>query len=491
MSNSKIDLFDLIKRILHQWKFILVVMLVCGLVFECFGYARAYMDYRREADSANQEDKPSDQYVQVLENEEAGLTEREISEVQVAADAYPLYMRQYQEDLLYCQNAVKMQLDANSVPTYTMHYAITGADVDNQVIDHIASTMEEWVVNEETCEEIRETLGWDVALSYIEDLIEIKTEEDTDESVTIVVDSDTGDHVTVQIQSPTKDECQSMAEIVKNHISQETTNLQDRYGSFELDLLTETYAEKVDYDLRSFQEGRYTALNNLRGSISGLPSSMTDDQKDYYYDLIAYHAALESEKEALAGEEDAEEEIAEEDAAAIAKPGIIRWRFIILGLLLGLILACGYILLRYLLASHLRVKEDMEDTYHVPMLGYFPVSEKRQRFTKEERIEMICAGIRVAAQKDDMKSIYLTGTAGDGESEQIIEQIQASLADSDVQISSGRDVACDPASLEQMTASDGVVFVERVDRSPYADIQKEVELCQTYNIPVIGSVVIE
>ena len=58
-------------------------------------------------------------------------------------------------------------------------------------------------------------------------------------------------------------------------------------------------------------------------------------------------------------------------------------------------------------------------------------------------------------------------------------------------ICQGKSVVYDPESLERMVSADGVVLVEMVDASPYADIQKELELCKMYKIPVIGSVVLE
>ncbi len=496
MGNAKIDLIDLIRRILHQWKLIVIVALVCGIIFEGIGYARAYLDYRQELQGAEakeqEEEHLADQYLGDLEGMEKDLTEREITEAQTFATMYPVYLAQYEEELRYCQNAVKMQLDANQVPTYMLHYTTSEFDTDSQMASRIVLVLSDIIQSEAVCQEIRTALGWDTEIGYIEDLIDVETEgtlSSEDDSVLNILNSES--QVTIKIQAPSKEECETIAGVIKTYIDQNSLELQDIYGEFEMTLFSETYVEQADNTLRSYQDGRYSALNTLRGAINSLTAGMTEDQKEYYYTLVSYNLAENGEEEPVPEEEETAEEESAEEENVVSPPEIIRWRFIILGLILGIILACGYIFIRYILAKNLRVKEDLEDTYHVPMLGYLPPDGKRQRFTREERMEMICAGIRVAIQKAGLKSVYLTGTAGDGESDQIMEQIEAALADSGAQISSGRDVSCDPASLEQMTASDGVVFVERIDRSPYADIQKEVELCQMYNVPVIGSVVIE
>ncbi len=488
MDNVKIDLFDLIRRLLHQWKFILIVTLICGLVFEGIGYARAYLDYRQELRGVKEEEEANlaDEYLSDLEDMEEDLTEREIAEAQSAAAAYPSYISQYEKELLYCQNAVKMQLDSDNVSTYTLHYMITSSDTDTQIENLVTSVISDMIINDETSEEIRIALGWDDELSYIEELIEVETGGIVSENDTVLGMLTTMNQITIQIQAPQEEDCRTMADIIKTRITQGTAGLQETYGEFEILLLNESYAVKSDNDLRSYQDNRYSALNTLRGAVNSLTSGMTDDQKEYYYTLVSYGIVENGEEDEFALEEEEEE-----SETAVSAPGIIRWRFIILGLFLGVVLACGYILLRYIFSKNLRVKDDLEDAFHIPTLGYIPLKGKRQRFTREERMEMICAGIRIAVQKADLKNIYFTGTAGDGESEKVMEQMQEALADCGAQVSSGRDVACDPASLEQMTASDGVVFVERVDRSPYADIQKEVELCQMYNVPVIGSVVIE
>ncbi len=488
MDSVKIDLFDMIRRLFHQWKFILIVTLICGLVFEGIGYARAYLDYRQELQGVKEEEEANqaEEYLNDLEDMEEDLTEREIAEAQSAATAYPGYMAQYEKELLYCQNAIKMQLDPNGVPTYTIHYTISSADPDTQIENLVASVVSDMIINEETSEEIRNAVGWNTELSYIEELMEVEAGGIISSDDTIMDILNTVNQITVQIQAPNKEACETIAGIIKARIEQSSQQLMDTYGEFELTLISETYVEEADNTLRSYQDARYSALNTLRNSVNSLTSGMTENQKEYYYTLVSYGIVEKGEEEEFV----LEEEEAESETV-VSTPGIIRWRFILLGLAIGFVLACGYVLLRYLLSNNLRLKDDMEESFHVPILGYFPENEKRQRFTKEERLEMICAGIRIAMQKVDMKNVFITGTAGDGESKQIMEQIQEALSDTGAEIFIGKDVVYDPSSLEQMTASDGVVFVERVDRSPYADIQKEVELCQMYHIPVIGSVVIE
>lgn len=48
-----------------------------------------------------------------------------------------------------------------------------------------------------------------------------------------------------------------------------------------------------------------------------------------------------------------------------------------------------------------------------------------------------------------------------------------------------------PKALETMLNSEGIVLVERIGKSKFVDINKELEYCKRYDIPVLGCVIIE
>ncbi len=497
MDEVTINLLDLLRRILRSWKFLLICMLVGAVLVDGAGYARAVMR-SQESEPDAQEEAAS------LEELKEGLADRQIVEAEAFAEVYLTTMEHYEKELAYVENSLKMQLDPNCVPTLTVQFFIDSSRQPETMTGDVVASYAAIATSEDVCKEILTKLGWDTEAAYIAEMITVdegatvnsssvaNTETDSTANASVSLNMSVTNLLTVTVTAEEKADCETMMDIIEQTLQEETGELQEIYGNFDLTLLQRQYTEKADDELLAYQESRISGLNTLRSTIGNLTNNLSDEQLDYYFALI-------EEEVADLDEDLVKEEIPVEEPAVVSSPEVLNIRYILLGLFLGLVAACAWILLRYILAPYLRVKDDLEEVYHFSLLGSLPAGDKKgflnnddgNKYTPEERLEMICAGIRIAAEKENMQSIYLTGTAGDEKSRQVMEQIRESLQGQGVTASCGRSVVCDPASLEAMTASDGVVFVEQIDHSPYADMKKETEFCEMYHVPVIGAVVIE
>ncbi len=509
MEEVTINLIDLIHRILLRWRLILIWLIIGAVLGNCVGYLRALRRYQDEKEETalveNESETPSDEQTKVSADD-YDLTDQQILSVQSAVDAYILMQRNYDIDIDYYKNSVKMQLDPNSVPTVTLQYYVDinqeGKDASSSVQDltsDIRISLSEKILGEDVCQKIEEELSWEVDPAYIQELIttDIWNEEDTEQGSHISFNN-LSDLLTIQVVAPEKNDCMAIGTCIKDAVNEGIDELQKVYGDFNLTLVQEQYMEKADADLLTYQQEKYSDLNGLRYSMDALTSYMTNDEEEYFEALISDQLLRD---EALMNEE-----MTEQISSA---PSPIRTRFLLLGAFLGVVIACGYLFLKYILAKNLRIKDDLEETYHMPLLGTIETEKKQPKFlgfidrwinswfagkgnhyTNDERLEMICAGIRIAAEKAQMKNVYLTGTSNDDESQIWMQQMIDKLSGS-IGISGGKSIVYDPLSLEDMTSSDGVVFIERVDYSPYEDLQKETELCKMYDTSIIGSVAIE
>ena len=48
----------------------------------------------------------------------------------------------------------------------------------------------------------------------------------------------------------------------------------------------------------------------------------------------------------------------------------------------------------------------------------------------------------------------------------------------------------DPSVIDEIVSSDGVILFEKIGKSLYEDIAREIELCNNYGVPILGTVVI-
>lgn len=497
MEEMTISVKDLLLRILLKWRMILVWMLIGAVVLDGVGFVRSARAARQAREAVTTPEEDEEQMLLAVSEAEEKLSAREAAEVKTAVGTYLSYQKEYQNALAYNTNSIRMQLDPNSVPTMTVQYyidnhyqavypVIEARDTTSDIITSFSSK----VTNTTVCEQIVEELQWDIDSAYVQELITASQFAD--------------DILTISVMGQDQDVCEKMMAIIQQVVESETAGLKALYGDFDIAVLHKQYYEGASSMLLTAQQTQVSGLNNIKTAMNNVVSNMTEDQKAYYA------ALLDKETAGEAADEGEQEDEAEAAPSATPQANVISLKYILLGAFVGVFLACCWIAFRYLIAGALRVKDDLEEVFGTPLLGSLTVSDVgnrflgqidrfivalfaggRPKFSEEERIEMICAGIRIAAQKADMQSVYVTSACHDEKSEQIRELLCDKLQGEVKTIGQGKSVVYDPESLERMVSSDGVVLVEMVDGSLYADMLKELELCKMYKIPVIGSVVLE
>lgn len=497
MEEMTISVKDLLLRMLLKWRMILVWMLIGAVALDGVGYIRSSRAAKQAQEVLQSSGDEEEQMLLAVSEAEEKLSAREVAEVNTAVGTYLSFQKEYQNTLNYNTNSIKMQLDPNSVPTMTVQYyidnhyqavypVIEARDTTADIISSFASK----VTNTKVCEQIVEELQWDIDSAYVQELINAYPTAD--------------DILTISVMSQNQEACEKMMAIIEQVVGDETAGLKSLYGEFDIMVLHKQYYEGANSSLLSTQQMQITGLNNIKSAMNNVISNMTEEQKEYYF------ALLDKEK---ADQMDGESEREEEETPApaqVPQVKVVNLKYILLGAFVGAFLACCFVAFKYLISAALRVKEDLEEVFGIPLLGSLTVSDvnhrflwqidrlvlglfagRRPKFSEEERVEMICAGIRIAAGKAGMQSVYLTGVCHDEKSAQIREMLCDKLRSEVKEISHGKSVVYDPGSLESMVSADGVVLVEMVDASMYTDLQKELELCKMYKIPVIGSVVLE
>ena len=104
---------------------------------------------------------------------------------------------------------------------------------------------------------------------------------------------------------------------------------------------------------------------------------------------------------------------------------------------------------------------------------------------------MVCAGVRIAAQKHGNEKVYITSASNNDVIKKCMSEIGDGLKEQKVCVESGPSIIYDPESLEKMASSDAVVFIEEIDGSRYQDIKTELEKAHMNQNAILGCVVLE
>lgn len=485
-----IDIKDLIRTCLSKWKILLAGMLIGAILLDGAGAVKSVKNAKAvEAQLKQQEENGStaDKLAQA-NSELAQLSERERSEVQTAVSLYTTYQKQYVDGMKYLQASVKMNLDATSVPTLLLqyvidnHYTATYPVIEaRDTTKDIADTLASYIVNEETSSAIAAVLGVEENAAYTQELLSTEYNDNHMLNITIVAQN--------------KENCEAIADIVKQKINESNDTVRKSCGDYDITLASENYYEEADSNLMTTQQQMMTSMNNLKNAIYNLPNGMSEAQKKCYTDFLD----AQDDEELTYDEENANvnENISEE----ITVPAVeyVNLKYIVLGVALGLCVAGGWIVLRYILAEKLRVAGELEKGYGLSVLGHITGNMKKiplfrqpyEAFTEEEQLQMITAGVQITAEKENMQSVFVTGTALTEECQKFIGKISESVNAKGVACAYGKSIIYDPESAEKMAAAGGVVLVEQMGVSRFDEIAREKEMCHKYHIPVIGCVVVE
>ncbi len=498
MIERSIDLKDLFYKMFLKWRMFLVCALIGAIVFGIFGYKKNLTEVesaKKLLESQNVSSGATDQAIVECEQK---LSVREIAEVKRAVDSYIDFAKQYENVQEYNRESIKMQLNPNAVSTVTIQYlidnyyeavypVIEGKDTTQDIID----SYELKIRNRYVYEEISKALNQEIESKYVDELIETTREA-------------TGNLLTIRVIAMNYEDCQRIAEVLKATVENETVALKKVYGDFEIVLVDEQYCEAVDSNLIAEQQIQISNLNNIKSAIGNISNGFTDDQKEYY--MILIEAYMVTEIEEWSGSSELEWE---PNTADIPKVKLLNLKFIFVGIVAGIALAFVYILFKYLLTPCLRVEGDIEECYGIRELGSIGIQNEQKRIfgfvdkiilllfkgreQKKDRrksVNMSCTKIRIIYEQAGMKSLYLTGTCIDKETQEIINLIYEELKEKIEDIYYGTSIVDNAESLEKMTNYDGVVLIERIGHSRHEAVKEEIELCRQQQIKIIGSIIL-
>ncbi len=484
MNEMTISLKDLFCRIFLRWRLIIVCMLAGAVLLGGVGYLKN----ARSAPADTSDTRVT--LEETIKKYEEELPESDVQLVKATMDTYAAYQKSCKFMEEYREHSVRMKLDANQLPTIKLQYLIdTHYEAVYPVVEakdmttDIANSYLTKIRNAAVYEKIAEELADGTEAAYVEELISAEIYNDL---------------LIVTVNGLNEQDCRKIADVLKTAINQETSGLKKLYGEYDIALIDEVYSEYANSALLSEQRQQIVDYNNQVLAMNRLSADLTEEQKGYYE---ALQEATESET--------TEKEPEEEKEIGGFQAGYINKKYVLLGAFVGVFLVCCYVACQYLLSARLRVKEDLEECFGIVNLGVVPSARSKRKvldcvdrwiisglgenggqFSEEERIRMICAGIKIGAKNAGMKSIYLTGVCNDESCEQTKTLLCDKMRESVETVRQGKSVVYDPEALEELVASDGVVLVEKINGSRYDELKKEIEICRQNQIKIIGSVIL-
>lgn len=247
-------------------------------------------------------------------------------------------------------------------------------------------------------------------------------------------------------------------------------------------------------------------LAKIQSNISNARYLFTEDQKAYFSSLMGDTAVVPGDSATYSAK----------GTSSVSAPAgrRIQPKYIVIGALLGLILAILFIIIKYIGTATVKSAADVEDTLELPILGRFDGSTKfydkrhaapdrylrkkkqrnRQRIPFEENTAVTAARLQAAAGKLELQQVCL---AVDPSVE--LSRLKRKGFLSEIAEKTGEEprvlvlesVFGSADSIRDLAESDGAVLVLQTEKTLFSDAGSFRLLCANNDVRMLGAIVVE
>lgn len=482
MKKSEIDIEikDLLWELVRKWRVIVIMAIICAVGLAAYQY-RIDMN------------KTDVVVVKKTQEElEKAMSVQDISEVTGAVNL----LNQLGEKSAYMDASVLMQINPYEEDAVLLQYVIEAEQAEEVFAKAYHAYIEDGYLAQTLAGGMGlEALYVDELISVVEDSTDMYVYSDTmDESIQMTIENSNADTcITVKICGLDESATAEMAKNVKTTLNGYSSILSREIGEHQLKLIEETACVLVDNALAELQNRNATAIKTISNNIDKMKNEMTGDQITLYTYRVT--GVTQSENSTV--------------TAPLEKVVSISVKHAVIGAIVGVVLACGIILVLYVFSAKLRNSDEIKTLYHAKVLGQVENPQKKKsifafvdkfianvqsggkkELSYEQAVQMICTNIAIDCKKNEQKKVYLTGSILEQIPQQILEDIAKQCKEKGIQIVKGDAIAYNAEALEDLELIGTVVFLEKKRTSFYDEIYKEILLCRENGIQVMGIVVV-
>ncbi len=499
---------DLMLYCLEHWKSIVISMLVFALVAGGIGAFRAMNVHESLTRTKSQKSAVA---LEALEEENP----EEIAKLDRTAHRIALYKQLIQGKEQYLADSVLMNLDSSNVVTEQLQYMVSttsgnmnNASIQQQNLQLIVKSYESRLANDELYRSAGQYLGVDSA--YVRELVAASDYFPQGTNVYLSAAGNGDEDIVnsailyISVKGSSVEYCDSIANYVKRRIESIGEDLNNIATPYTIKLINSTVTTGVDNTIVTTKTDALNLIKTIETNITAIEKDLGSDEKAYV------EAKSEEELETLLAKMETDESEAteepEESAEEIKKTvNPVNKKFIAIGAVLGIFLAAGFWLLRYILSSRLVSVFALEDRYGVKtyalvqgaesykgLSGFFRKIRYRKThfYSCEELAKIFKAEIETLSEIKEVTKVFVASTENfEGSNDAFIAALKNEIGGSGIEISSGVKIKYDPDMIISTSNADVVIVLENVGKSSNFEIDEEMRFISERKTQVIGAVV--
>lgn len=488
----QIDLMTLLHYILRKWRSIIVVMLIVAVAANLYSVKKSMSE--AAAVSTTEEVDIEKQ----IENAKEELTADELEQVERVYSMYEYNSQLYQENKEYLEKSVLMQLNPNEIPTVMLNYQFKKDQADEE-LSNIFTMYENALLDEDTCTAIIQVFGEEYANTSVRELISVTDTENGQNSDIIKLQKDKNSGIlSIQIYAGSEEQCKQVAEIVKTRVLEYTEQLQQIFGNYTVNAISEQYYISSDSNLNMQKSDVVNVVNEACTAIKNITSGLSEKQIGYFNLL-----AKDCEDQTLVKED------TQETANLTANVQYISMKYILIGLLAGMFLAVCWYAVIYIMTQTVKDVDEVKIITNLPVFGTVLRSNENGKrnvidrwidswFAYDKKSEnndllltRISHEVAMLAGQKDKKCLLIAYSGNDQNVKKQADSLVEKLRELGMNVTSTDSLVSDNTEvLKQLESADSAVFVEQLMKSERNQIREAVELCRRCQVEVLGSVIV-
>lgn len=491
MREEEVDLIGLLHYILKKWRIVVIAMIVFGVVADLY-----YV--KKSSDAVTVESQTEEDSIEILiKNAKENLTEDAIQQVDRVYTMYAYNEDSYQENAEYLDSSLLMQLNPEEIPTVLLSYQIS-RNISEEEIRNIVTMYESALLDETSCADIVDAIGKKYKNTAVKELVSITDNVNNNSVILQNVDSGI---LNIRIYALEQKQCEKIADVIKNRMQAYTEQLQQVFGEFSAQNISEQYYLSSDSTISEQKMNIVSAMNSAYSYMNNVTNGFTEDQLTYF-DLLAKPLDESVDQE----EKDTEDQNVADNAV---KMNYFSAKYVLVGLIAGAFLVVLWYACVYIITQTVKDTDDLKVVTGLPIFGTVLSNGELDKRNKVDKwidslfsrgkkkeddavlLERVCHEIELQAKKKEVKNILVTSSADTEGIALIMDKVQQKLTELGVSAVKSDSIASDSIeALEQLQKADGVVFVEQLMKSSREDIRKETELCRRYQVEMLGNVAV-
>lgn len=457
-----INILDLFFAILQRWRLLIICLIIGAVLLGIFGWWKS-------GTSSNSQIEEFYKINESLSADRKAVLNNYVSRTNRINEAI-------EEQRIYNSSSALMQLDPNNIDICEMIFNIKSDGEESSDKAAIAKTYAAILNSENLGEKIFESIGRNNSLT----------------NYTGIVNIEDGDGLlVVKTYLPAGSDCSKAEDIIIKNIDGLKSDVISKIGDHSIELVTKSDYNAAVKEVLDQQDNALNRIQNLKDERREITDSLSDKYEKTYYYVVLENNVLEG------GE-----------IITVSGGRHISIKFIFIGAILGVIVGAACIALKYIYSGTVKGKKDIEDNFNIQVLGNYDLgndfNKKRNtkldkwlklKRTKEilpesEMTDLIAAKLKLEADKDLSRNVCIVIDRNVSADMSVMESIIKKVGDNP-KVTIVKDILRESNEMENLSGIDGAVLVAQVNKSRFDDLKKENILCSSYQIKVLGSIVLE